>query len=54
MRIQGKTMPFFRNHASKLKHELFKMPKYNVDVATQFLTHVFDIFSKKSKNREKQ
>ena len=23
-------------------------------VATQFLTHVFDIFSKKSKNREKQ
>ena len=48
---------FFLYKAYYAKHRGFLLRKHCKEgayVATQFLTHVFDIFSKKSKNREKQ
>ena len=48
---------FFLYKAYYAKHREFLLRKHckeGASVATQFLTHVFDIFSKQSKNREKQ
>ena len=47
---------FFLYKAYYAKHRGFLLRKHckeGASVATQFLTHVFYIFSKKSKNREK-
>ena len=57
MDIEQTEIQVFLYKAYYAKHREFLLRKHckeGASVATQFLTHVFDIFFKKSKNREKQ